>query len=222
MATELKVDPEQVLQQLKAGAKSTRTMRSLDVIHATCKEQLERGSTDFSYETIGKFSEIQGGPKAQPIRNAGGAVYRTLIDSWAHIARSKICKSGEQKNGGLDNDLLAMISDPVTKILVQSYISENKKLKYENQLLKMIAKEKVVINLNGKSKPDSDAVEVVMPIDFLLEQELDALRNAVSPELMAKMGWILNEQSGAISKGPLQVFKPGFVTAINKLMENLC
>lgn len=213
------LDPEEVLQQLKAGAKSGRTVRSLDIIHEVCKEQHDRGSADFSYSMIGSLSEKKGGPKAQPIRNASGAAYRTLIDSWSKFADRPRRKASNANNRVLEDDVLSLIDDPVARILVQNYISENKKIKYENQVLKVAAKEKVVIDMSGKSQTSSSGFEVISPVNFLLEQEIAALRNAISPEAMRKHGWTVNEQTGAINKGPLPVFSPGYVTAIAKILR---
>lgn len=214
-------DPAEVLQQLRAGAKSSRTVRSLDIIHQACKEQHERGSNDFSYGTIGKISNERGGPKAQPIRNAGGAVYRTLIDAWAKFAEGRTRKPAAPRTHGLEDDVLSIINDPVARILVQNYISENKKLKHENQVLKVVAKEKIVIDMSRTRKASAGSVEVVTPASFLLEQERAALRHAISPDTMRKHGWTINEQSGAVQRGPLPIFSPGFVTAIMKVLDEI-
>jgi hypothetical protein len=218
MESETAHDLDEVLQQLKAGAKSPRTVRSLDIIHQACKEQHERGSNDFSYAMIGKLSEDKGGPKAQPIRNTAGAVYRTLIDAWAKFADGRTRKPPAPRTLGLADDVLSMINDPVVRILVQSYISENKKLKYENQVLKVAAKETVLIDLSGSARKIPGAVEVLTPASFLLPQECSALRSAISPDTMRKQGWTIDEQTGAVNRGPLPVFSPGFVGAIKKVL----
>jgi hypothetical protein len=222
MTTDLQaLSPEDVFEQLKKGAKSPRTERSLTIIHGICKEQQERGSIDFSIGTIGKLSENRGGPRAQPIRNAAGAAYRTLIEAWARHAEGRTRKPPLLKVGGLNEDVLALISDPVARVLVQSIISENKKLKYENQVLKVAAKEKVVIQLSDTTKHTGDAVEVVNPLNCLLEQERTALRSAISNDTMRLHGWRIHEQSGAVTKGPLPIFSAGFVTAIKKILDEL-
>jgi hypothetical protein len=221
MGSETILAPEEVLQQLKAGAKSPRTARSLDIIHQACKEQHDRRSNDFSYSTIGKLSEQRGGPKAQPIRNAAGAAYRTLIDSWAKFAEGRTRKPSAPRARGLEDDVLSLISDSVARILVQGYISENKKLKHENTVLKVAAKETVVIDLSGKTRASPSAYEVVTPASFLLEQERAALRDAISPDTIRKHGWTINTQTGSVNRGPLPVFSPGFVTAVRKILGEI-
>lgn len=218
MAKETILNPDEVLQQLKAGAKSPRTVRSLDIVHQVCMEQRERGSNDFSYGMIGGLSEAKGGPKAQPIRNASGASYRVLIDAWAKFVGGKNRKPPAARTPGLEDDVLSIIDDPVARILVQNFISENKKLKYENQVLKVAAKETVVIDLSGPYRKSATGPGVFATDNALLDQERAALRNAISPDTLRMQGWTIDENTGAIKKGPLSVFSPGFVTGLRKIL----
>lgn len=213
--------PEDVAQSLKSGARTQRTVNSLNIIHEVCKEQFERGSKDFSYSTIGKLSERLGGPKAQPIRNAAGAVYRTLIDTWAKFSETGKSKVSAPRPQSLGDDVLSLIDDSVARVLVQNYLSENRKLKHENAVLKVAAKETVIIDLSGKTRSNPSGVEVVTPASFLLEQERLALRNAISAENIRKQGWTIDEQTGSVSKGPLPVFSPGFASAIRKILGEI-
>lgn len=219
MQSKPKMNPDEVLQQLKAGAKSVRTLRSLDIVHQVCKDQRDRGSNDFSYEMIGGLSGKNGGPTAQPIRNASGAMYRTLIDAWADTVIGSSRKSLVTRPQGLADDVIAMIDDPVLRILVQSYISENRKLKHENQVLKVAARETVIIDMSGKNKTSASAKESPAINLAFHEQELKALSDAISPATMQKHGWTINEHTGAVSRGPLPVFSPGFVSAVRKLLS---
>lgn len=209
------LDPEEVLQKLYAGAKTSRTVKSLTIIHEVCKEQHLRGSSDFSYSMIGSLSAKKGGPQAQPIRNTSGEVYRTLIDSWAKYAQAELRKMPKPRAGSLDDNVLDMIDDPVVRILVHSYICENKKLKYENQVLKVAAKDKLIIDLSGKVQGGAShsALE-----DILLPQEIFALRSAISAELLLKHGWAIDSRTGGVNKGPLPMFSPGYVTGISKIL----
>lgn len=212
-------NPDQILMQLKAGAKSNRTVRSLEIIHCVCNEQFVRGSTDFSITTIGNLSGDRGGPTVQPIRNASGAIYRTLIETWATFAQGKTRKPAAPKAKSLEDDLLAMIDDSVARTLVQSYISENQKLKNENQVLKQLSKEKVTIQFYEGTKTDSGFGQAHISPSLLLDQEWVALRSAICNETMERNGWRVDEATGAVKKGPLPIFSPGFVTAIKKILD---
>lgn len=219
MPNKTAVNPDELLAQLKTGAKSPRTVRSLEIIHQVCREQRDRGSIDFSYEMIGRLSEKAGGPKAQPIRNVTGAAYRALIDAWADSVVQPGSKVPPARQQSLADDVISLTDDPVLRVLVQSYISENRKLKNENQVLKVAAKEMIVIDMSGKGQTVTRSDEVATPGVHFHEQELRALNDAISAEGTRKHGWTINESTGAINRGPLLIFSPGFVSAIRKILS---
>ena len=76
------MDPRELLEQLEKTA-SPKVCRTLQAIYEVCNEQRERGSSDFSFTTIARLGEKRGVPRAQSIRNAAGANYRALIESFA-------------------------------------------------------------------------------------------------------------------------------------------
>ncbi|QOY92955.1 hypothetical protein IM543_15300 [Massilia sp. UMI-21] len=222
MGNDVTLNPEEVLQQLKAGAKSKRTIDSLEIIHLVCKEQFNRKSYNYSYSMIGTLSGERGGPTAQPIRNATGAAYRTLIDTWARFSDSGARTMPPQRPSNLQNDVLSLINDSVARILVQKYISENTKLRNENQLLKVAAKDRVVIDLSGTQGGCSCTFDAFASKNLLLEQEIFALKSAISAETMQRNGWAGDANSGAVKKGPLTIFSPGFITGIAKILNEFC
>ena len=75
-------EPNELCKKLKQNSTS-KTVKSITIIHNVCTEQAERGSNDFSIATIGRLSEAAHGPKTQAIRNKTGDKYRALIESWA-------------------------------------------------------------------------------------------------------------------------------------------
>lgn len=217
MATKPHPSPEIVLNALKSGA-TARTQRSLEVIHAICAEQQAKGSGDFSVVTIGRISSERGGPSAQPIRNKTGEHYRTLIAAWAAFAEGHTRKPAARAEPGVADDVLNMIDDASVRAVVGVLIAEGKKLKAENTLLKRQAQ--VVIDRRpvGATQTPSSPAQVLTAVDTLLPSELDALKHAISPEHLEQMGWSLNEKNGRITKGPISIFRPGFGTAIKKVL----
>jgi hypothetical protein len=207
-----------VLDALKSGA-TARTQRSLEVIHAICAEQQAKGSGDFSVVTIGRISAERGGPSAQPIRNKTGEHYRTLIAAWAAFAEGHTRKPAARAEPGVADDVLNMIDDASVRAVVGVLIAEGRKLKAENTLLKGQAQ--VVIDRRpvGAMQAPSPAVQVLTAVDTLLPSELDALKHALSPEHLEQLGWTLNEKNGRITKGTVSIFRPGFGTAIKKVIE---
>lgn len=74
--------PDELLEQLKANA-NTRKQKNLDLIHAVCREQYERGSKDFSVATISRIAQERGGPITSAIHNKTGDSFKGLIKAWA-------------------------------------------------------------------------------------------------------------------------------------------
>ena len=76
--------PVDLLEQLKANA-NTRKQKNLDLIHAVCREQYERGSKDFSVATISRIAQERGGPATSTIHNKTGDDFKGLIKAWRAI-----------------------------------------------------------------------------------------------------------------------------------------
>lgn len=214
-----KPSPEAVLSALQQDA-STRTRHSLTLIHAICSEQHASGSKDFSVATIGKLSSGRGGPASQAIRNPSGEHYRALLSAWASYAEGATRKPPARMEPGVADDVLDMIPDAAVRALVGSFLAENRKLKAENTILKTQAN--VVIDRRPASvlsaSQSSTGVQVITPLSTLMPLEVDALRHAISDELLKNMGWAVDTRTGRVSKGGHAIFRAGFVTAIKKVL----
>lgn len=215
-----KLSPEDVLAALQQDA-STRTRQSLTLIHAICSEQHAIGGKDFSVATIGKLCSARGGPSPQAIRNAAGEHYRALLSAWASYADGVTRKSPARVEPGAADDLLGMIPDAAVRAVVGSFLAENRKLKAENTLLKTQAN--VVIDRRPASalsdSPSSTGVQIIPPLSTLTPLEVDALRHAISNDLLNNMGWIVDAKTGRVTKSGRAIFRPGFVTAIKKVLD---
>lgn len=215
-----KLAPEDVLAALQRDA-TKRTQQSLELIYALCKEQHEAGNLDFSVATIGRLSAARGGPSTQAIRNATGEHYRALLKAWANHVEGATRKPAVRAEPGVADDVLAMITDPSVRAVVGSFLAENRKLKAENTMLKSHAQ--IVIDRRpspGISTPAAQSgVQVLPPLSTLLPLEVDALRHAISEELLTKMGWTVDAKTGRVSKGGHAIFRAGFATAIKKVLD---
>ncbi|MBK9783513.1 MAG: hypothetical protein IPP59_04655 [Betaproteobacteria bacterium] len=112
------------------------------------------------------------------------------------------------------------ITDGATRILVASIIRERKKLLYENQNLKKLVRDNFILDISDKSQCSGEE-EIIGNQLHLLPVELDALNHAISPNLLDKMGWAMDERTGAVLNGPLPVFKAGFGTRVIALKCHL-
>ncbi len=195
------------------GSATVRKKRSLEILHKVCQEQHKRGSVDYSIATIGRLSAEAGGPATQSIRNKEGREYRELIAAWS--TTNTLPKSKKQL-GSINQafeKVLELIPDASAKAFVGLLISENRKLKGENALLKDAAN--VIIDKRPNSDVSSKRIESEFP--SLLPTELDALRAAIADENLKKLGWVVDPATGRVTKNSQPIFKAGFATAILKL-----
>lgn len=213
------ISPDEFLSELLNNVNvSTRRKRSLEMVHSICKEQHERGSKDFSVATIGRLSQEAGGPSERTIRNKEGELYRSLIHAWVNHTNGVTRKPTAEKESSIVDEILERISDPTIRALVGVIMAENRKLKGENSLLKRSTNLTLDMRNQTVLNPGK-IVEITSPSYNLLPVEIDALRHAVSEDLLTEQGWTTDEQGRIKHKGR-PVFKAGFITAIKKVLES--
>jgi len=205
------IDPEKTYKDLMSEAAGDRTKKSLTAIHNVCKQQRERGSSDFSIATISKVGEETGVPRAQSIRNKSGAQYKELITAWQLSNPSKIKKVSSDKLEWLDK-----IDDATTRFFVNDLMADLSKAKAELALLKSI--KKLNIDMRGESV-SAQSIRDQSAIPEFLSSEIESLRNAIDESNLRKRGWSITEKRGAVvdERGKV-IFKNGFVTAIQKML----
>lgn len=208
----VKTHPEEVLKALLEGA-STRTERSLRLINKICMEQAERGSTDFRYITIGRLSEQEGGPGDGAIRNKSGERYRTLITAWKSSKSGSLSKAQPRLK---EEDWIDEIDQLDIRWLVRDAIHELKALKRENDLLKS----EIVLNVDLRESAHTriNQDKSLTSTNTLTESELGALKYAISEKHFKEMLWTKEKLGKVVDENSNQVFKPGFVTAIKKML----
>jgi len=212
------IHPDELYVKLHESA-STRKKRTLELIHEACRKQFETKVKDFSIGTIARLIQDEGGPSEQGLRNKNGEDYRLLIKQWADFANVTTKKPKKQKPANLYDEILVNTSDPTTRALVGMIMAENKQLKKEISILKH--QTTLTIDMR-KSKNESLGVGqntvLVATSHNLTDMELKALREAISDELMQHRGWTVDDYGRVKEKG-VQVYKPGYVTAIKKILE---
>ena len=199
---------------------SPRKKRSLEIIYNVCKEQSERGSKDFSPVTIGRLSEGAGGPKERTIRNEDGKGYRAIMNAWANYTNGVTKKPRGVKEPSVTDEILAGITDPTIRALVGVIMAENRKLKGENSLLKHSTT--LTLDMRPDARPvinNEVSVEIFPPTYNLLPSEIEALKHAISKDLLDDQGWTPDDQGRIKHKGRT-VFKVGYVTAIKKVLSS--
>lgn len=208
--------PEELLTQLKAAA-DARKVKSLDIVHAICREQVERGSSDFSVATIARLSVERGGPAAQTIHNKTGDAFKGLIKAWADHAGGLLKKPAKAIENPMQA-VLAKIQDPAVRAVMGAVLAENKSLKNEVRLLK--AHTNIVIDRRGQvgQIPSSTPVQILPARHGLTEIEIEALRDAISHRHMEDEGWTEDGHGRILNDKGRAVFKVGYVTGIRRIV----
>jgi hypothetical protein len=209
--------PDDLLEQLKANA-NTRKQKNLDLIHAVCREQYERGSKDFSVATISRIAQERGGPATSTIHNKTGDDFKGLIKAWASHTGGLTRKVRKTTNNPVW-DVLDRIPDPAVRSVMGAVLAENKKLRGEVNLLKQHSQ--IVIDYRDKSGDSSGATRTgeYLPADVgLTESEREALRHAISEKLLQDEGWKEDKHGRILTEKGSPIFKIGFATAIRKIL----
>ncbi|MFH1659643.1 MAG: alpha/beta hydrolase fold protein [Rhodocyclaceae bacterium] len=211
--------PDDLLEQIKANA-NPRKQRNLEIVHTVCREQYELGSKDFSVATIARIAHKRGGPTAGSIHNKTGDDFKGIIKAWASHTGGSLKKL---RKVGADPvfSILDKIPDPAVRSVFGAVLAENRKLRGEVTFLK--ANSNIVIDRRIISdSPQKTPVGQVLPAHLgLNEDQVAALKHAVSDTLMQSEGWKADEFGRVINDKGRVIFRPGFVTAIRQIMVNI-
>lgn len=224
------IHPDHVFEQILISAAHPTKKRNLQLIHQNCRELQNLGVTDFSLRKIGELIESKGGIKAKALWNAQSADYRKLIEAWQAYVGPTSPKRHLASHSSLALNLSQNISDPATRIIVEQIVRERNSLRAEVNILKSNTRITIDRRPAGSLSTVRTGVDIggtgeltVEPRLNLLERE--ALTHAISSELWSQEGW-LEEKHGRVVmpiSGTMHtrtIFKPGYVTAIKKLLSS--
>ncbi|MFL9881699.1 gamma-mobile-trio protein GmtX [Paraburkholderia agricolaris] len=208
--------PDDLLEQLKAGV-SPRKARNLDIVHAVCREQYERGSKDYSVATIARISVERGGPTAQTIHNKTGDDFKGLIAAWAKHTGGAVRKPRKVNENPI-YAVLDRIPDPAVRAVMGGVLAENRKLRGEVNVLKLQANIVIDQRPMAASGVQQQSIQILPASHGLTESEKEALRHAISDRLMEFEGWHQDESGRILNSKKRMIFKIGFVSAIRKIL----
>lgn len=207
--------PDDLLEQLKANA-TARKAKNLDIIHAVCREQHERGSRDFSVATISRISKERGGPVKSTIHNKTGDDFKGLIKAWANHTGG-VTRKQRKAPEKLLVAVLDKIPDPAVRAVMGAVVAENTRLRGVVNLLK--ANTHVVIDRTTKQASlQQDSVQILPASSGLTDEEREALRHAISDRMLHDEGWSQDDRGRILNAKGRAIFKIGYVNAIRKIV----
>lgn len=209
--------PDDLLAQLKAAA-NPRKQRNLDIIHAVCREQLDRGSKDFSVATISRIALDRGGPARSTIHNKTGDDFKALIKAWATHTGGVTRKVRTTSDNPISS-VLEKIEDPAVRAVMGAVLAENKKLKREINVLKATANVTIDMRQGFSSMAASSPSKQGQPVQIgLTAYEREALIHAISEQSLRDQGWKIDDYQRIITSTGRTIQKPGFVSALQKIL----
>ncbi len=214
------IHPDAVLEaMLKAGGHATK-LKNLKLVHEACRRQNERNSRDFSFKTIGKYTEEQGGLSWRSIYNTND--YKKLIEAWQAYAGPAEPSPRTHKKPPVAQAFLARIEDPAIRSIMESVIIERDKLRGENSLLRSMPRgiiDKRPLGATISYTEDLESVAVLNVGARLTESERTALRKAIDAAVIADNGWVEGSHGEILNDRGRTVFDVGYATAIRKVLE---
>ncbi|MFK4048998.1 gamma-mobile-trio protein GmtX [Acinetobacter venetianus] len=207
--------------------KSKRTQESLDKLDSLLEKRFNDGEKDYSIATIGRISKMNGGVGDVSIRNKTGEHFRSLINQWAIKADASLKKPPihhSRKNQiSLDIELLKKLDDPAMRAVFGQIIAEKNKLKAENHILKQ--RTEVIVDMRPNRIISADQVQQVEVIPslngILVNSEIEALRDAIDETNILNRGWMVSRLGSIKDENGRSLFKPGFVSAIQKILAEI-
>ncbi|QJP10017.1 gamma-mobile-trio protein GmtX [Pseudomonas multiresinivorans] len=194
-----------MLEHLKSTG-TARTHATLDAIYVVCEEQVARDSSDFSFATVARLGAGRGVPKAQSIRNATGAPYRALIESFAtaHPPKKKVRRS-TKADAWIDE-----LPSARHKLLVNMLVAE---LAEARRVIKEVVPPNLEIYVDARK-----SARAAFKLD---DVERRALEYLLSEDFMRKWNFKKGDRGDVLDAGGTRVFKPGTIAALEKALKHL-
>ena len=205
------MDPKAMRDHLKTLTKA-KTHATLDAIYEVCQAQVTRGLSDFSVTTIARLGEGRGVPKAQSIRNATGAHYRALIESFAAAHPPIIDKKKVTKADAWIEEIPSVRHRQLVYILL-SQLNEARNLIRD---FVPPGSEIYVDDRRGVSHPGDER-----GTHRLDNVERRALEYILSEDFMKKWNFKKGDKGDVLDEGGTRVLKPATINAIDKVLRYL-
>lgn len=218
MSSTTTIHPDEVFRALLAGPQRNQVKRTLQGLHDLCRKHYEAGNRDFSITSVGRKAEEAGLFVAKILYNRTSKIYKDLIMAWRayagppEVIPKKILAS---------HDYLMRIDDPAIRMIMQGIISERDSLRAQINLIKGSTIGTVDLRPLGAcivSHPDAGPSVVLMAEATLTGGEREALKASISREFLQGEGWEEGDH-GEIRKGRRVLFRPGFASAIRKILR---
>lgn len=215
------IHPDNVFVALLAAGGRPAKLKNLKLIHEACRRQYERNSRDFSFRTIGKYTEEQGGLSYRSIYNT--LEYGKLIEAWQAYAGPADPTPRARRQAPVAQSFLAQIEDPAVRSIMEGVIIERNKLRGENNVLRSLPRgiiDKRPLGAAIAFPEEASPVAVVNVGARLTESERQALKKAIDAEFLKDNGWVDGPHGEILNERGRTLFDVGFASAVRKVLED--
>lgn len=214
------IHPDAVLEAMLAAGGHATKLKNLKLVHEGCRRQNERNSRDFSFKTIGKYTEEQGGLSWRSIYNT--VDYKKLIEAWQAYAGPADPSPRTHKQPPVAQAFLARIEDPAIRSIMEGVIIERDKLRGENNLLRTLPRgiiDKRPLGATIAYTEDAKSVAILSVGARLTETERSALNKAIDANVLADNGWVEGSHGEILNERGRMIFEVGYAIAIRKVLD---
>ncbi len=220
----IETHPDEVLKAIIAKGNRSDKVEKLQKLHELCSQEYSRnsqGGRDLSIANMARIADSHGLFKARTIYNKASEDYSALIKAWETYngpKHSKLIKV-QQRASEDKYAYLKKIEDPAIRSLCQMAIAERDKLRKELNLLK--SNYVVPIDnrpLGAEIVKGSTNVAIIETAAQLTDSERTALTEAIDSKWLAQHKLRLGDTGEIIDERERFIFKPGFATAIGKVL----
>lgn len=215
------IHPDNVLTALLAAGGHPTKLKNLKLVHEACRRQNERNLRDFSFRTISKYTEEQGGLSYRAMYNT--PAYKKLIEAWQAYTGPADPATRAHKKLPVTQAFLDRIEDPAIRSIMEGVIIERDKLRGENSLLRSLPRgviDKRPLGATIAFPEEASPFAVVNVGARLTESERQALQKAIDAEFLADNGWVEGSHGEILNERGRTVFDVGFASAIRKVLED--
>lgn len=214
------IHPNTVYDMMVAAGGHPTKRKNIKLVHEACRRQNERNSRDFSFKTIGKYTEEQGGLSWRSIYNTND--YKKLIEVWQAYTGPADAGPRMHKKPPVAQAFLARIEDPAIRSIMESVIIERDKLRGENNLLRSLPRgviDKRPLGATIAYTDDTQSYAVLHVGARLTESERSALRKAIDAGFLADNDWKEGSHGEILNGRKRIVFEVGYATAVRKVLS---
>lgn len=238
--------PDQVIADLKGRLTSARAHANLDLIHAACRAIHGRSAGPKNYQGPSIIKEMKGlpaevlaaakkaggsGPSLNTLRaKEGGQHFRELIVAWReHDQSSQVETARPMKSQARNEELLLGIDNQVVRAKISNLLADCERVKAEAAAVRAECNTlKARNNLTIDMRPIDGAalartpgtMELLSPPPpNLFASETSALRQAIDPKYLKRMGLVIGPEGQIQSSAGQVLFAAGFATGLPKLLS---